>query len=466
MPFPVRSAGAAIVKVLFVNPLQVDLVQKRGRIYNRTWTPLDLAYSAAVVEREGMEARILDANAEGWGPAEVAQRARGFDKVFISSTSLDRWQCPHLDLKPFLNTVRAVREVAPELYILGTHGTVKPAEILLETGARAVVRGEPENTVLELCSRARLNDVRGISWHDGAAVVHNPDQAPVQMENLPLPAFHLLPMDRYHYEMLGGRFSLFEMSRGCASNCTFCLLKTYGTGVRKKSVDRLAAEVEYGIKNFGIKNAYFMDLEFTVLRKQVIEFCEFLIRRRYDFTWCCQTRLDLVDDELLAIMKRAGCRLIHAGVEAGSEEILKVVDKRITLRQIESGMQKIHNAGIETACFFIMGFPESDENEMGNIMRLARKLNPTYALFHVAAPYPGTRLYDQVKNDPKLRFSDDSLFPEAVEHRFTLPQLKAMTRKAYLQYYLRPSYVGSRLAKGEIRALISQFWLFLQFVRA
>lgn len=453
------------MRVLLVNPCQVDLVQKRGRIYNRIWTPLDLAYTAAVLEREGIEARILDANAEKLGPAQVAARAPGFDKVFVTSTSLDRWQCPQLDLNPFFKTVHAVQQTAPEVYVLGSHGTVKPAEILAETNARAVVRGEPETTVLELCSGLPLEQVKGITYKGPFGPAHNPDQKPVQMDSLPLPAFHMLPMERYYYETLGDRFTLFEMSRGCASKCTFCLLKTYGVGVRKKSVDRLAAEVEFGIKKYGIRNAYFIDLEFTVLRKQVVEFCQFLIRQNYDFTWTCQTRLDLVDDELLGLMKRAGCRLIHTGVEAGSEEILKLVNKGITMASIETGMQKIHNAGIETACFFIMGLPESDEGEMDRILRLAKKLNPTYALFHYAAPYPGTKLYEQVKNDPNLRFSDGSLFPEAIEGRFQLHELRAMTRKAYLQYYLRPTYIGSRLAKGELRALASQFWLFLQFVR-
>lgn len=453
------------MRVLFVNPYQVDLVQKKGRIYTRTWTPLDLAYSAAVLEQEGIEAAILDANAERLGPEEVARRARGYDKVFITSTSLDRWQCPHLDLQPFLRTVHALNEVVPEVYVMGSHGTVKPEEMLAATQARAVVRGEPEITVRELCAGAPRQEVRGITWRNGAGAVHNADQRPVDMERLPMPAFHLLPMERYSYELLGGRFTLFEMSRGCASKCTFCLLKTYGAGVRRKSVDKLAREVEYGIRNFGIKHAYFMDLEFTVLRRQVVEFCRFLIRQEYDFEWCCQTRLDLVDDELLALMRRAGCRLIHAGVEAGSDEILKIVDKGITMREIEDGMRKIHAAGIETACFFIMGFPESDRREMSDIVKFAKRLNPTYALFHIAAPYPGTRLYEQVKNDPKLAFSDESLFPEAVVGRFTLAELKAMTRQAYLEFHLRPSYIWGRITQGEPRLLASQLWLFLQFVR-
>lgn len=455
------------MKALLVNPFQVERVHRKGRIYNRTWTPLDLANCAALLEREGVEAAILDANAEQIGPQEVARRARGFDQVFITSTSLDRWQCPHLDINPFLKTVQALNQVAPEVYVLGSHGTVKPREMLAETGARAIVRGEPERTVADLAARRPLAEIRGITYRDGDRVVGNPDQVPLKLDDLPLPAFHLLPMHRYHYEVLGSRFALFEMSRGCASKCTFCLLKTYGDGVRKKSVDKLLQEVEHAIQNFGVKTAYFIDLEFTVLRKQVVEFCSRLIAKAYDFTWCCQTRLDLVDDELLALMRRAGCRLIHCGVEAGSDDILRVVDKDITMREIEQGMRRIHAAGIETACFFIMGFPESDRREMDNIVRFAKKLNPTYALFHIAAPYPGTKLYEQVKNDPNFRFSDGTLFPEAIEGvNFTLADLKAMTRKAYLDYYLRPSYLWGRLSKGELRALASQFNLFLEFVRS
>lgn len=454
------------MKVLLVNPFQVEYVHKKGRIYNRTWTPLDLAYCSALLERNGIDADILDANAEQIGPDGVAQRSRGYDKVFLTSTSLDRWQCPHLDLNPFLKTVAAVRTIAPEVYVMGSHGTVKPAEMIEETRADAIVRGEPEYTVAEICAGRPLEQIRGITWLKDGEVVHNPDQLPVKMDELPLPSFEKLPMDQYRYEVLGDRFTLFEMTRGCASKCTFCLLKTYGTGVRKKSVETLAREVEHAITHFGVKTAYFIDLEFTVLRKQVVEFCEWLIRRRFDFTWCCQTRLDLVDNELLGLMKRAGCRLIHAGVEAGSDEILAITDKRITMKQIEEGMRLVHAHGIETACFFMMGFPESGRDEMDRIVRFAKKLNPTYALFHIAAPYPGTKLHEQVKADPNIRFSDGSLFPEAIEGRFTLPELKAMTRSAYLSYYLRPSYVAARLAKGQFRPLLSQFQLFLNFVRS
>jgi radical SAM superfamily enzyme YgiQ (UPF0313 family) len=454
------------VRVLFVNPSQTHRVDGKGRIYNRVWPPLDLAYCAAVLERDGMEAAIVDAHAERLGPEEVATRARGFDKVFITSTSLERWQCPHLDLDPFLRVVEAVKRVAPEVYVLGSHGTVKPAEILQLTGATAVVRGEPEITVAEIARQNGLAGINGITLITCGNVVHRPDQTPVALDHLPLPAFHHLPMDRYYYEVMGRNFTLFEMSRGCTAECTFCLLKTYGAGVRKKSVDTLACEVEHGIKQFGVRNAYFIDLEFTVLRKQVLEFCQYLIRANHDFRWCCQTRLDLVDPELLQVMKRAGCTLIHVGVEAGSDRVLSQINKRITIETIRSGMAMIKAAGIDTACFFMFGFPDAERSDMDDIVRLAKAVEPTYPLFHVTAPYPGTRLYDQTQELPNARFSDDSLFPEAIEGNLTLRELKALTRRAYMWYYLRPWYMIGRLRRGELGALGEQLRLFWGYLRA
>jgi radical SAM superfamily enzyme YgiQ (UPF0313 family) len=454
------------VKVLLVNPWQASRVSGRGRVYNRVWPPLDLANAAALLRSRGHEAAVLDAHALRLDPAECGRRAAGFDRAFVTSTSLDRWQCPHLDLAPFLETAGAVRAAVPETFVMGSHGTVRPAEILELTGARAVLRGEPEGTVAALADGGTLAATPGLTWKDGARIVHNPDAPPVRLDDLPPPAFDLLPMERYSYEVMGGNFALFEMSRGCASECSFCLLKTYGEGVRRKSASRLLAEVEEAVARHGVRKGYFIDLEFTVLRKQVLELCEGLAARDLDFEWCCQTRLDLVDDELLAAMRRAKCTLVHFGVEAASDELLAKLKKGLTLAQVREGMARAKRAGLRTACFFMTGFPESDERDMEGISALARELEPDYPLFHIAAPYPGTELHDRVARDPSLRFSDDSLFPEAVEGRLTLPQLKRLTRNAYLGYYARPGYALRRLGRGNWRDLLAQARLFWSFVTA
>jgi radical SAM superfamily enzyme YgiQ (UPF0313 family) len=425
-----------------------------------------LANCGAILEKEGIDVTILDANAEKLGPDEVTMRATGYEKVFITSTSLDRWQCPFLDINPFLKTVNAVKKVASEVYVAGSHGTVRPKEMLEATDARAIIRGEPERTILDLCKTTTLSEICGITYRNGSNIVDNPDQKPVDMNELPIPAFHLLPMEKYNYEMMGKHFCLLEMTRGCAAKCTYCLLKPYGQGVRKKDLDKLILEVEYVIKKFGVRNAYFMDLEFTLLRKQVMEFCNHLIRKNYYFHWCCQTRFDLVDDELLNHMKKAGCRLIHFGVEAGSDRMLKAINKGITMAAIRDGMKKVKKAGIETACFFMVGFPGSNRQDMEDIMKFARELGPDYPVFHMVTPYPGTKLYETVKNHPDINFSDETLFPEAIIEKFSLDELKTMTRKAYLAYYLRPSYIFSRIAKGQFNILQNQCRLFWSFVRS
>lgn len=451
------------MRVLLVNPHQLHLVNKRGKIYNRVWPPLELANCAALLEADGHDVEIIDANALGLLPEEVAARAEGRDKVFISSSSLDRWQCPNVDMEPFLKTVSSVKDITDEVFVLGVHGTVRPEEILKLTSAKAVIRGEPELTVDAICSHKPLEDVPGLAFLQDGQLIMTPDQAPLNLDTLPLPAFGSLPMDKYQYEVLGNHFTLFEGSRGCSFQCEFCLLKMYGRGIRRKSLAKLIQEVEYGILRFGVKTAYFMDLEFTIFRRQVMELCDYLIKKKYPFRWTCQTRFDLIDEEILHKMKQAGCQLLHFGVEAGNDERLRWVNKQITVRQIENGMRMVHQAKLESACFFILGFPNTTPEEIEETVNFARKLNPTYALFHIAVPYPDTRIYEELYKVDSAHVQND-LFPEACVRGEDLIELKRRVRRAYTGFYLRPGYVISRLAKGEIRALVRQIKLFLGYL--
>src|SRR4030067_1975872 len=191
------------MKILLLNPLQVHLVNNKGKIYNRIWTPLSLANCAALLEKEGYEVKIIDANAEKLSPEEVSKKSGEFDKIFITSSTLDRWQCPVVDLEPFLNYTRVLKENNKEIFVIGAHGTVRPKEMLELTGAKAIIRGEPELTVLEICRNNKLSSVKGISYNDNSNFISNPQQDFLDLDSLPIPAFHLLPMDKYFYEVLG-----------------------------------------------------------------------------------------------------------------------------------------------------------------------------------------------------------------------------------------------------------------------
>ena len=450
--------------IALINPFQSHLVSRKGKIYNRVWPPLSLANCAALLEQQGHDVKIIDANALRLPPERIVHELTGCERAFVSSSDLDRWQCPSVGIESFLETVKYAAKAAGEIYVLGAHGTVRPKEILQLTGARAVIRGEPEFTVQEICRGTPLSEIKGLAYPGNDSVVLTGEPQPVDLNTLPRPAFHLLPMERYHYEVLGSRFTLLEGSRGCASSCRFCLLQMYGRGVRRKKIEKLISEIELAISRFGVKTAYFMDLEFTVLRNQVLELCRYLISKRYDFRWTCQTRFDLVDAHLLRQMKEAGCSLIHLGVEAGTNALLDKVNKQITTEQICEGMREIKKARIDSACFFMLGFPGSTDAEMRETIRFAKRLNPTYALFHLATPYPGTKLYEEVasRNQEIVR---DVLFPEACCDGEDLNRLKALIRQAYLQFYLRPGYVGSRLTRGDLRSLAGQFKLLFGYLR-
>lgn len=446
-------------KIALVNPcLDYPVLKtKKYSTYNKIWPPLSLAYSAALLEKEGFEVEIVDANAERLGPEEVAERTGGCEKVFVTTSTLDRWQCPHLDLKPFLKLVRELKKWKRDVYLTGVHGTVRPKEMLNMTKVSAIVMGEPELAVLEICRGKELRKIGGLAFRKNRKVVFTKKKEQLDINTLPLPAFHLLPMKKYFYEFLGGDFALLEGSRSCPFSCTFCLKNMYGT-YRKKSPERLIEEVKNAVENFGVKNIYFIDLEFTVNRELVEKLCDFLIGKKYGLRWCCQTRFDSIDHELLNRMKKAGCRLIHYGVETGSPRIMEMINKKITLKQIERGMRITKRVGIDTACFFIFGFPTETEEEMEKTIEFARKLSPTYASFHIAVPYPGTRFYDKVSGR-----AEKELFPLYYsEHSPEL--LEKMVSRAFRKFYLRPSFIIPNLFRNP-KFLWKQFRLFMSYAK-
>ncbi|MCX6818905.1 MAG: radical SAM protein [Candidatus Aenigmarchaeota archaeon] len=442
-------------KIMLISPYMEDSSENIP-IYNRIWPPLDLANCAALLEENGFIAEILDANAERLSNKDICKKAKEFNKIFITTSTIDRWQCPHLNLTPVLKLIKEMRKNKIAFHIIGTHGSVRPKEILKLTGTRSVLRGEPELTVLDICKRKGLSGIKGITYRKGNKIISNPDRPLLGMDELPMPAFHLLPIKKYFYEILGGNFMLFEGSRGCPFSCIYCLKKMYGFGYRKKSPEKLIQEVEHAI-SLGVKTAYFIDLEFNINRQLVEKLCDFLIGKQYDFKWTCQTRFDTIDLSMLKKMKKAGCKIIHFGIETGSPKIMQTIDKKITIDCIRNGMKLVKKSGIKSVCFFMFGIPGETKEDMEMTIKLAKELNPDYVSFHIATPYPGTKLYETVKNE-----LGDDLFPSAYGNE---DELKKMVNKAFISFYLRPSYLLSRLRQGEIKLLFKQVMLFFKYLK-
>ncbi|MCF8034333.1 MAG: B12-binding domain-containing radical SAM protein [Desulfarculaceae bacterium] len=440
--------------VVLINPAWEGAVSRKGKRHNRRWPPLDLLNLAALLRAQGATVELVDARAVPTSPSVIKALASRADTAVITSSPLDRWQCPNLELAAFGELARGLEH--PGLVVLGVHGTVDPAEVLRLTGARALVRGEPELAAAALAGGQARAAVPGAAWLAGGELMLGPEPRPVDLAGLPLPAFDLAPPHLYEYEVLGPDFALIETSRGCPFACRFCLKAMYGTGVRYKPLERVLAEVE-AVARLGAKNFYFMDLEFTANRERVLELCAALEEMNPGLAWCCQTRVDTVDPELLSALAGAGCHLVHYGVESGSPAVLERLGKQITPDQARAAVAHTVEAGMQAACFFMLGFPGESDQDRAATLDLAKSLPAGLASFHLATPYPATGLAaDCPEAEPWAEFDG--------EH-FSREELEAWRRRAYLGFYLNPRRVAGLLKHGGPRLIKRGAKLLAGFLR-
>lgn len=413
------------MRILLVKPCWPYPYTKGEDTYNRIFPPLCLLNCAAFLEKDGYNVSVLDAHAQRIKPDKLKSYVKDYDKIFVTSSSLDRWQCPNIDITPFLEAVRCIKETSEEVYVMGYHGTVEPEKILNLTGVKAVIMGEPENTALDICKGGDLTEIKGVSFEHGKEVVSTAKRELLNLENMPVPAFHLLNFNRYSYEILGGRFSLFEINRGCSFKCRFCNKVMYGDTLRTKTERQVFDELTQAIEKFNVKTGYFMDLDFLSNRDMANNVCEYLIKKNYRFKWTCQARIDRLDNEIVKKMKRAGCAIIHLGAETGSQRLLDYLNKGITIERIEKAVRICKSAGIKTLVFFLVGLPLETEKDRIEALDFFKKINPDFVSFHKLFPYKGTGICQD-----KLVFNKD---------------LDEFIRYGLLQYYLRPLYLRNFL---------------------
>jgi len=446
------------MRVLLVHPHPGRPDLRRGPVYARRFPPVELARIAAVLRSQGDQVEILDAAVTGASPRDAAALARCADRVLVTSSALDRWCCPELDTEPFEAFARAAAAACPDTWLLGAHPTAWPEAMLRRTGARGVIVGEPEGPAAELGLAAGPEGIPGLARIEGGLLRRGPTRPPVDLDALPPPAYDLLPRGAYRYEILGGDFMVFELSRGCPDACLFCSQAMYGRPWRVRDPARVAAEVALAAAQHGTRTAYFMDLEFTRPAEAVRELCRRLVALGRPLRWCCQTRVDLVDAPLLATMRDAGCELVHYGVESGSPRVLDTLGKGIRLDQAERAVRLTREAGMRSAAFFMLGFPGESRAELRETLRFSRRLDPDYASFHVAVPYPGTAFYSRFRSPPV------EPFPTHFGEEHDLGALQRTVREGFLRFYLRPRMIVRHARHAGLASLgerVGVFWWYI-----
>jgi len=256
------------------------------------------------------------------------------------------------------------------------------------------------------------------------------------LDKIPYPDRSLSKVNLYHEFLLKRPFATVQTMRGCPFDCAFCV-RTYGRDVALRSVENVLAEIEELIQRYKIKAIRFMDDTFTLNRNRVIELCEQLLKKGLRFQWSCLSRVDTVDEEMLKIMKRAGCARIYLGIESSSQRVLDCYKKGYNAVRIRPAVKMIKDNDIQVVGFFIVGGIQHWE-ELRSDISLAKEAKLDYIVVEKLSQYPGTSLESISRVPPfgdTLSFSSkDVPLDEAVKWE----------KEFYREFYFRPEYVLSK----------------------
>ncbi|MEM2953215.1 MAG: radical SAM protein [Candidatus Bathyarchaeia archaeon] len=412
-----------------------------------TYVPMGISYLAAFLEKNGFTVNIIDFQTLQTTIEKFRENLRDYNPSLIGITSAT------LTFNSAIQLARIAKETCPESLIVmgGPHVTVMDKETLEEcVWVDVVVRGEGEQTLLELAQLKKnsnleaFHKVLGITFRKNGKIFRTPDRPFIQdLEMLPFPAFNLLSLEKYR--LFGKTYLPIITSRGCPFHCTFCLAwRLAGRKFRARGPNNVLMELELLRDKYGADAVTFYDDTFTFDRERTRKICEEMKRRNFKLPWDCRTRVDSISENLLALMRAANCQLIHFGVESGSQKILNAMRKGTTVEQNERAIKWAKKAGILVAVSVIIGYPGENENTIKETMDFIKKTEPDYVYVCVPTPYPGTELYDHIKNLGWKISANwdhyDEQTPVFVNPYLPAEKLRRIRREFYNRYF-SPLYV-------------------------
>lgn len=393
-----------------------------GRIKVAT-PPLGVMYIAAVLEKEGYHVEVLDSSVEGYfNEVKINQRDVRYglsfeaikDRISKSSPDLIGISCQStVQFHNTVDTCRAIRQINRDVTIVmgGPHSTVYPDK-MLENNPEIdfIIMGEGEYSFRELLSELNrgmsdFSGIDGLAYRKDKLIIVNPKKTSIEgLDALPHPARHLLPMEKYFRINFNQNLSFVPRSvsimtsRGCNMKCIFCFNKNFWLNrFRVRSPENIIDEIDAIQKRYKISELQFSDDNLTGNRERALKLFKMMKQKKYPFRWSTPNGLfvESLDDELLKLMKEAGCYEIRIAIESGSEEVLhKIIKKPIRLAKVEETLRYAQKIGLLTSAFMSIGYPGETKEQIEQTFRFARKVRPGCVFLSVASPLPNTELMD------------------------------------------------------------------------
>ncbi len=431
------------MKALLVLPPSPSVVKT---VVGASGPPLGLAYLASIAREKGWTVKIIDGVTEELSKWDLIRIIKDFSPDVVGLTATTSAVLDAYDV------ARLVKEINPEVLVMigGPHATFMAHEVLKECPyIDLVVRGEGELTFGELLERIErkgdFSDVAGIAYRKNGVIKENPPRPLIRdLDDLPFPAYDLLPVDKYVVDKV--RYAAIMTSRGCPYNCIFCSSSLqFGKKWRAHSVDRVIEEIKLLTEKYKVKEIEFLDDTFTLNMKRAKEIAKRIVDEKMDISWSASSRVNTFSYEVGEALHRAGAHTVYFGIESGSERTLKFIGKGISKRQALDAVAAAKKAGLNALGAFIIGFPYENEEEMKETIRFADKVGVDLAQFTIATPYPGTRLWDIATRENLLltrNWRKYTTVDVVMKNLYLTPEkIKRLFLWAYVSFYLRPKRV-------------------------
>jgi anaerobic magnesium-protoporphyrin IX monomethyl ester cyclase len=299
-----------------------------------------------------------------------------------------------------------------------------------------------------------LASIKGLGWRRGDEIILNaPRPFVANLDDLPMPLHHLLPFNHYRIPMIKGPYTFIVTSRGCTAGCKYCIKHvSYQYSVRVRSPENIMQEL-WLLHDLGVHNIHMYADLFTASRDQVVGLCKLIIEQGLKVRWTCNSRVDYVDEEMLQLMGQAGCWMISWGIESASEDVLRRARKGAYPDKVERALSWSRQAGIGNWGYFIIGLPGETEETIRQTIDFAKRLPLDLALFHIAAPYPGTPFFFEVLENGWFRPGtaweevdmDRSTVLDYTETGLTAERLEYWQKRATREWALRPGPIWTML---------------------